>query len=141
MSVAIIVDETTSRSPALFSAEQSRRLGYIREGPITVVAVKNVFTEIRAEHIIEAVIIVVSNADSGCPSNASQSSFVCNVGKCTIAIVLIKAISRPFGPTFKPGAGKNKNIHPAVVVVIDEGAPAAGRFQDVFLVLSAAVDH
>src|SRR5436305_7279027 len=122
MSVAVIIDEAAPGAPAFLVVPKSGRLGYIREGPITVVAVQNVFTEIRAEHIIEAVVIVVSNADSGCPANASQSSFVGNVGKCTIAIVLIKAISRPFGPTFEPGAGKNKNVHPAVVVVIDEGA-------------------
>src|SRR5436190_16981145 len=141
MSVAIVIDETTSRSPALFSGEQSRRLGHIREGPVAVVAVQNVLTEIGTKNIIEAIIVIVSNADSGCPANASQSSFVCNVGKCTIAIVLVKAISSPFGPAFEAGAGKNKNVHPAVVVVIDEGAAAAGRFQDVFLALSAAVDH
>src|SRR5205807_7812688 len=40
----------------------------------------------------------------------------------------------------EPGTGKQKNIHPTIVVVVNESATTAGRFQNVFVGISTTVD-
>src|SRR5215831_3745067 len=134
MTVAVVVDECTARPPAGRSLFPKPGLpGDICKGPVTIIAVKAVLAEVGHKDVIESVIVVVGNAYAARPARELQAGFLSDVGKGAVAIVLVKTIGGFSRSPFKASSGKQKDIHPAVVVIIDEGTAAAIGFQDVFL--------
>ena len=141
MTVAVIVHECTSGSPSRGTRfQQTGLLGHICESSITVIFVKPIVTKISTENIFEAIVVVVANTNSVRPAGRRQSRFLCHVGERAIAIVLIEAVRCFRRITFQAGSGEDKNVHPSVIVVVDEGAPASVRLHDVFLRLHPAVN-
>ena len=71
-----------------------------------------------------------------------QSGLGRHVGKRSVAIVLEKMIGRflSSGKPFQARAVHQKNVEPAVVVVIIESHAAPGRLEKVFVLVLAAVD-
>ncbi len=69
-----------------------------------------------------------------------EAGFGGNVGECTVAIVLEEMIGGPLagGEAFEASAVDQENVEPAVVVVIVESDPAAGGFEEVFVLVLAA---
>lgn len=114
--------------------------GYISESAVAIVAVQNVVAEIGTEDVVEAIIVVVPDANAASPTDAMQSGSLGNVCKRSIAIVLVQAIGGAFGSAVETCAGENEEIHPAVVVVIDESAAATRGFDDVLVAFNAAVN-
>src|SRR5581483_8867208 len=89
----------------------------------------------------ETVIVVVGDADPVGPADCSQPRVVGNVGEGAVTIVPVKAIGGLLWITFQTRAREQKDIHPSIVVVVDEGAATAIGLQNVFLRFDAAIDH
>src|SRR6266699_4839295 len=117
VSVTVVVDKSASCSPSRIFVQQSGVLSDVGKSSITVVAIQLVLPEVGAKQIFEAVIVVVSNANTRCPAGIAKTGFFGNIRESSITIVFIQAIGRFRRGTFDFRAAKQKNIHPAVVVV------------------------
>ena len=67
VAVAVVVEEAAAGAPARLRVPEPRRLRHVGEGPVAVVAIEPVLAEERAEEILEAVVVVVADADAGRP--------------------------------------------------------------------------
>jgi len=116
-------------------------LGHVGKRTIAVVAVETILSKICAKDIIEAVVVIVAYTHTVGPTHRSESSLLRHIGEGSVAIVLIKAVRRFGRVALQSRAGKQKDIHPAIIVVVDERATAAVCFHDVFLGLDASINH
>src|SRR5579872_1394890 len=140
MAVAVIVHKAATCAPSSVRVQQPRGLGDIRKSAVAVVAIKAVLSEIGAENVLESVVVVISDANTVSPAGGMQSGLFSHVGKRSIAVVFVQAV-RGFGRSaIESGSAEQKNVDPAIIVVIDKGAAAAVRLKDIFLAVDAAVD-
>src|SRR5208282_6023841 len=114
---------------------------YIGEGSVAVVAIESILTEVGDEEILKAVVVVVADADAHRPTGIEQAGLSSDVGERTIAIVLVKAIAGSGRDAFQAAATEDEDVHPAIVVVIEEGATAAHDFRNVGCTGAFAVEH
>src|SRR6266496_19956 len=140
MTVSVVVNKSAACSPSRVFVQQSRVLSDIGKSSVAIVTVQLVLPEVGTKQIFEAVVVVVSNANPGCPARVAKACFIGDICKRAIAIVLVEAISRFRRGAFDFRAAEKKNIHPAVVVVINESATTAGRFKNVIFKIRTAVD-
>ena len=142
MAVAIVVDKSAAGVPALAISGDARIFADVGEGAITVVVVENTFAEVSDEKIVETVVIVVSDTNSLSPTGVEQAGFGGDVGESAIAIVFeeMRRGLLASRKTFEAPAVDEKNVQPAVVVVIIESDAAAGGFEKVFVFVLATED-
>src|SRR5439155_8595542 len=88
--VAIVVDESAAGVPALAGAGDAGFFADVGKGAVAVVVVEDVFPEVRDEEIVEAVVIVIADADALSPAGMKQASFGGDVGESAVAIVFEK---------------------------------------------------
>ena len=106
-------------------APKPGRFGYIRERSVAIVTVKDILPVGGAEDIIETVVVVVPNAYAAGPSERVQTGLLCDVRECAVPIVFVESICSAFGGSAKTSSRKDKQIHPPIVVVVDECAAAS----------------
>src|ERR1700730_4169248 len=141
MAVPVVVEKGTAGAPAGWTfLPEPGVLSHIGECPISVVAIEPILSEVGAEDVVEAVVVVVGYAHSAGPTCSPQAGCVSNVGECAIAVVLIEPICRFGRVSLQAGSREQEDVHPAIVVVIDEGATATVGLQDVFLAFYPAID-
>ncbi len=141
VAIPVVVQEAASGSPARLGVQEPRRLRHVREGSVAVVPVEGVLPEAGAEEIFEAVVVVVPDADSGSPTHGTQAGLFRDIGERPVTIVLVEAVGRARRSAVEAGAREQEDIHPAVVVVVDERTAAARRLQDVLLAFDASIDR
>src|SRR5258708_4955876 len=139
--IAVVVEETASRTPSRLLVPKTGGLGHVGKRSISVVAIETILPKIRAEDVLESVIVVVADTDSGGPSHRLQPGLFRHIGKSTVAVVLEKAIGCARRISVQASPRKKKNSHPPVVVVFDESTATAGRPQNIFLIFNTAVDN
>src|SRR6267154_46294 len=127
MPVAVIVHKAAAGAPVLRMAPKTGGLGHIREGAIAVVAIQNILPKTGAENIVNAIVVIVADANAARPANRMQSRFFRNIGESAISVVLIETIARALGCVVHARARQNENVHPTVVVVVNEGAASVRR--------------
>src|SRR6267143_85174 len=113
----------------------------IDESSVAVIAIKRVLPKTGAKDIVKAVVVVVCNTDSTGPSKRTQACFYRNIGKCPVPVIHVQSIGRAFGSATQARAAQNKQIHPPIIVVINEGAAASGGLHDVLFDFCVAVDY
>src|SRR5216684_2274474 len=95
MAVPVVVEKGTAGAPAGWTfLPEPGLLSHIGERPISVVAIEPILSEVGAEDVVEAVVVVVGDAHSAGPTYRSQADLVGNVGERAIPVVLIEPISR-----------------------------------------------
>src|SRR5215469_9578388 len=141
VAVAIVVNESASGAPPLLLTPQSRASRYVREGSVAIVSIKNILAKVRTENVVEAVVVVIANANPRSPTLMVKTRFFRDISERSVAIVLIQSVGGAFGSTLEPGATEDKNVHPPVIVVVNEGATATRRLQNVFFGVHASVDY
>ena len=97
-------------------------------------------SEVGTKNVVEPVIVVVCNADAICPPDSLQPCFVGNIGEGAVAVVLVQAIRRLRRISFQTSARKQKNVCPAVIVVVNESATATVGFEDVLLTIQSSIN-
>ena len=113
----------------------------IRECPVAIVVVENVLAPVGHEEVVVAVIIVVPDANPLRPSVPDQARPRRNVRKSAVAVVAKKVVSGLLSlrEPLESRAGKEKDVEPAIVVVVKKGHPAAVRLQNITLCLFSTI--
>lgn len=140
MTIPVVVKKRTTGTPSSFFLRETCLSSYISKGPISIVMEENVMTEETAKEVIQAIIVVVTYADTGLPSRNSEARFLCDIGKGSITIIFIEVGG--WSLTRWPGRIKSTaigqvDIQPAIVVEIEEGQSASFGFDDGSLVFDA----
>lgn len=131
MTVAIVIDKRAASVPAFAVGANAGFFCDVGERAVSVVVKQNIFSERRYVNIVEAVVVVVADADPLPPTVMDETGFRRDISKCAIAIILEKMRDwfLAFGKTFEAPAVHQKNIEPVVVVVVVESGAAACGFQ------------
>jgi hypothetical protein len=142
MSIPIIIYEGASGSPATFVLRKGEA-GLFRDvgkRTIAVVAIKFILSKIRAEEIFESVVVIVAYADGVSPSNMVQTGFVSDISEGSITVIFVKTVGGTGRCPVEPFAGKKKDVHPSIIVVVNECTPAAISLKDVFFMVYSPVN-
>src|SRR5437870_12496693 len=92
MPVTVVIDKSASCSPTRIFVQQSGGLSDIGESSIAIVAIQLVLSEVGAKQIFEAVIVVVSDANTRCPTCIAKAGFFGNIRESSITIIFVHAI-------------------------------------------------
>jgi hypothetical protein len=97
--------------------------------------VKNDTVVLRDEKVGEAVAVVIANRDTHPIASAWNSRFLGHVGKCAITIVVIESVAKGrIGiQEITLAAVDQIEVHPAVVVVVDESTTSSHGLREVHL--------
>src|SRR5205085_6970872 len=90
--------------------------------------------------VVEAIVIVVADGDAGGPNAAAETGFFGNVGEGTVAVIAIEPDGRAVGCGVEPAPGEEKDVEPAVVIVVQKGDTAAHGFESEIGVSRSAVN-
>src|ERR1700739_2298406 len=87
------------------------------------------------EDVVEAVVVVVTDGNAEAEQRNAESGFAGHVGKRAVVVVVVElrrggAVFRVGGPVLSVN---QKNVRPAVVVVIDEGTTRSHGFRQPLL--------
>ena len=138
--VAIIVQKTAACAPRLFRAGDTSFFGDIREGPVAIIVVEDVVPPIADKQIVEAIVIIVTDATSLSPTRMGQTSLLSDIRKGPVTVV-VKEVTRGLTIALTQLEARTvyqKNVDPAIIVVIEEGYAATHLFQQKLLVRGAA---
>ena len=105
-------------------------LGHVAEGSVVIVLVQDAAPVSGHQHVRPAVVVVIPNGDAHAEIRPGHAGLFRDVGKRAVAVVLVQGIAQRLGWLVKiaGAAVHQKDIHPAVVVVIQKGAARAQRF-------------
>ena len=97
--------------------------------------VQPILSVIRDIQVFPPVIVIVPNANSLPPTRGSKSGFLGHVRKSTVMIVAVQVAGWFLSAwkAFELGAVDQKNVRPAIVVVVENRDSRAGRLNDVLL--------
>src|SRR5579864_1571013 len=146
MAVVIVITERGAGPPGA-AIIHARTSSDICESTIAIVAEECAAIEISDVHVVVAIVVIVADCDTKSPAAGSrvQARLSSDVSKGAILIVVVEPglILRAIGfvrslDGFERRAANQQNVGPAVVVVIEEGHPAAHRLHDVALLRTAA---
>src|SRR6266566_865695 len=105
----------------------------VGEGAVAVVVVEDVFAVVRDVEIFPAVVVVVADAYALAPPGVSQSGSCGDVGESAVMVVAIEVARWGFSRRggIERRAVHDKNVGPAVVVMVKDGDARAGSFDNV----------
>src|SRR5450432_1052400 len=90
MSVAVVIKPGAPRSPAMLFIVDTGLASGVGESSIAIVMEQYVVSPEAAEQIVPAVIVVVTHADAGLPTGASDAGFFSDVGEGAVAIIFVE---------------------------------------------------
>ena len=134
MAIAIVVDKRAARAPCLARSRDAGLLGDFGEDAVLVV-VEAVLAVVGDVKIFPSVVVVVANANALSPAGRGQAGFGGHVGEGSVMIVAVQMIAGalPGRKPFELRAIHQKDVGPAVVVVVENRDAGSGGFDDVFL--------
>ena len=86
--IAVIVDEGAAGAPFLAGAGYTGLFGDLFEGAVALIVKEAIFAIARDVEVVEAVVIVVANADALSPAGGDEASLRSYVGEGAIVIVV-----------------------------------------------------
>ena len=140
LTVAIVVQKTAARAPAVFRSGHASLLGHVGKRAVAVIVVKNVAAKVGDEEIVKAVVVVVADATGLSPAGTSQAGLFGDIGEGAVTIVVKQITGGIAVPNrrIKAGSVHQKNIEPAVVVIVEQRHPATHLLEQKLLVGRAA---
>ena len=114
----------------------------VLERAVPSVSVQAILTPIRDEEIVVSVIVVVADAGALAPTARAQPGPVGDILERTVPPISVQMIGRlpPLGKTFEHRAVDEKDVEPAVAVVVDRGRAGPGRLEQVLVRVLATED-
>src|SRR5271165_5264951 len=130
MPVAIIIDEGATGIPAYLRSRlnQTGLLGHVGEFSVAIVAIEHRLAIVGNKQIVAAIVVVVANAAGLSPAGLVLKAGTCRyIGECAVAVVLEQVAMRLLstGKSFESPAIDEKEIEPAVIVIIVKGKTAS----------------
>src|SRR5438067_10456493 len=92
MSIAVVIKKGRPRIPVVLRLKQAGLPGHVGEGAIPVVTVQHVLAVIGNKQVQEAIVVVISHADSLAPTRPGKSRFRGYICKCSVVVVPVKVI-------------------------------------------------
>src|SRR5579884_689394 len=129
--VAIVIDKGAAGAEAGLRIPETRFFRDFRKCSVAIIAIKRVLRPTGDEDIFKAVVIEIADSYSIGVAGVKQTSILRDVGEGAVAIVFIEPVRGISGRIAPTRTGQDEEIHPAVVVVIDEGGPAAHGLDNV----------
>src|SRR5262249_49195596 len=139
--VAVIVHEGTSGAPVFSRARDAGFFSNFREGAMIVV-VEAILPIVGDVQVFPTIVVVVADADALSPARGIQTGSFSHVCEGSVVVVVIQATGRPFsrGKSIEFGAIYQKDVGPAIVVVVENGDAVSRGLDDVFLGVDSAED-
>src|SRR5437867_9927040 len=109
---------------------------YVGECTVTIVLVKNAASVGCDENIRPSVVVVVADGNAHSEGSARHTGFFGDISECAVAIVFVKCIADRlcWGPEIARPAVHQVDIHPSVVVKVEESATWPQRLRKVAIV-------
>src|SRR5262249_53138430 len=110
-------------------------VGHVSEGAIAIVPVKNAAAVLRNIEIGKPIKVVIGHSNAHSVASAWHASLLRYVGKRAIAIVTIQRVAKRglWVEEIAAAAIDQIDVHPAVIVVVEEGAAGSGSLRQVVL--------
>ena len=104
--------------------------------------IENIFAKISDEKIFETVVVIITDAHSLAPARVGDAGFGGDISEGAVAIVFEEMRSGLLSgrEALKARAIHQKNVEPAVVVVIVESDATTRGLEQIFILMLAAVD-
>src|SRR6266498_792517 len=133
LAVVVIVEPNGAGGPAWRG--HTGLLAHIRKRPISTVMIEDVSSVAGNVKILPAVAIVITRGHAHTEASPCHAGFLGDVGECSIVIIMIKRVLERFCRSKKIGrsAIDEVDIHPTIVVIIEEGASATDGFRQMTL--------
>src|SRR5437588_6501717 len=130
--IPIVIHEGAAASPSLSITGDACCVRHLFESAVAVV-VEPVFPVVRDVNVVPAVVVVVADTHALTPAAGDKTSFLCNIGECSIVIVTIEMTGGRTlcVKTIEPGAIHEQYVRPAIVIVIEDGCSGASALEDV----------
>ena len=141
MSIPVVIQERASGPVASRRTQQSGLARYVGESSVPIVAIEYVLPPISQEDIVETIVVIIADAYAAGPAGLGKSGFDGDVAKRAIAIVMVKTVGDARFRVCEPVPAQHQNIDPSVIVVVEKGASAANRFENVVLGILGAVEN
>ena len=139
LAIVVIVEPDCARAPS--GRAHARLLGHVREGAVAVVAVEDIAPHLRHINVRIAVPVVIPHGDAHPIASSGAPRLFRHIGESSVAIVAVKRIPQRLGRIVEVrfAAVDEIDVHPAVIVVIQEGASRPAALRQVLLRGSARV--
>src|SRR5271169_4399493 len=113
MAVAIVIDESAAGVPALAIRADAGFFRDVGKRSVSVVVEQNIFAERGDVNVVEAIVVVIADANALSPTVMNKPGFRGDVGERTVAIVFEDVRDRflPFGKTFEAPTIHPENIY------------------------------
>ena len=97
--------------------------------------IKPILAVVGDVEVLPSIIVVVAHAHPLPPSACRESSLHRHIGESSIVIISVQMIGRGLSPgkSFEGRAIHQKNIRPAIIVIIEDCRTRSGSLDDVFL--------
>src|SRR5262249_19033381 len=128
-----VVEPDGARSPS--RSGNTGLLGYVGKSTVAVVAVEDALAILRDVEIGETVAVVVAHGNALPISASGDAGLLGHVRESTVAIVVVKRVTerRIRGVEVAGAAVDEVEVHPAIVIVVEERAAGAGGLGEIFL--------
>src|SRR5277367_5351274 len=133
-SVVIVVEPDCAGGPS--GSCNAGLFGYVSEGSVAVVAVENTSPVLGHIQVREAVAIVVADCDALPVTAPCNACFFSYVGEGSVTVVAVERVAQRGSRIVEVtlAAVDEIDVHPSVIVVVEECAASSGRFREVFLI-------
>src|SRR6266480_3259947 len=126
--VVVVIEPDGARAPA--GSGDSGFGGDIGESAITIVVVENTLSVLREVKVRKAIVVVIADGYTHAVGIPRDAGFFGDVGESAIAVVAVERVPQRMRRCVEVTltAVDEVDVHPAVVIVVDEGAACAVRF-------------
>ena len=138
VAIIVVVAEGGAGPPAPQIAN-TRFSGYVRERAVVVVVIKHGPIEISYVEIFPAVVVILACGRPKSPAAVVDSRLGRYIGEGAVVIVTVKLAGMTFSRSqiFERGSIHEEDVHPAVIVVVENRNTAAHGFHNVALFRTA----
>src|ERR1700722_465916 len=141
MTVAVIVDESTAGAPCFTRACDAGFLTDVGECSIAIVVIEDILAIVRDVQILEAIVVIVADADALAPAGVCEAGFLSDIGEGAVVVVAVEMIRWSFlrsEAAVKLCAVDDEDVGPAVVIIVEDRDASAGGFDNIFFRGNAA---
>src|SRR6185369_1769394 len=139
--IAIVVHPGTAGAVTYRGLAEPGLFRHVGEGSVAVIAIEHVIAIVGNKDVVESVVVVVGHRHGRRPAGAKQPGIRSDIGKRSIAIIFVQAVGGTGRRDFQASTAENEQVHPAIVVVVNERHAAPDYFDDVALAVNTTVNY
>src|SRR5438445_319951 len=143
MTVPVVIQECAARAVTRFGFFQAGLLRDVSKCAVAIVMVKDILPVICQEQVIAAIVVVITHTNAIAPAGLQDPGLGSRVGECPVSVIVIEMARGGLagGETFQARAAGDKNIQPAIVVVVKERNAGTVGFHDISLLIFVSINR